>query len=32
MFAMWRVGWLSTVLLAISLVSAVACPAAWGFT
>jgi pimeloyl-ACP methyl ester carboxylesterase len=29
MFAMWRVGWLSTVLLAVSLVSAIACPAAW---
>jgi pimeloyl-ACP methyl ester carboxylesterase len=28
MFAMWRVGWLSTMLLATSLVSAMACPAA----
>ena len=29
MSAMWRVGGLSTVLLVISLVSAIACPVAW---
>src|SRR4029450_13942016 len=29
MFAMWRVGRWSTVLLAIFLMSAIACPAAW---
>ena len=29
MFAMWRVGRFATVLLAIFLVSAIACPAAW---
>ena len=29
MFAMWRVGRFGTVLLAIFLMSAIACPAAW---